>query len=1132
MWTDAHGSGKNLLGSSFLHALQRYSLQRFASKDCRISHVHFYSAHFFMKSNEKMDIDPFQKVLGKWVVTPSFPYHCYDIFSCSLCCAPAKCAPSKYDFLVDATCCTRDCKARPWAVCAACACTGKRQISRLHISNRARHLSSKQHLDAMASCSTGTFRVSAVSQTSIPPDLQIEFPVLKRNTDRSRELDDLLNSLLGPDMQGFPYLRYEIKHGLPGRTRLVVDSVFPSCFGIEDFVDPDEAQKEFEACYNFWSLPKSARERICNQMHWWYMQGKKHQQQDNDPEFDPDRTKRITPPRDMAELDRRYFRGRSSITSSLPIPPTDESIKGHTMTSPRECIRNLLASNTNFEEIRLYVSSLSSLGVPYTWITETPRADEIKQLVRYTISNLAEPIKHRILCLPLLVWQDDFDPNSSTKNNRTNCWCKTLTIAPPRHDRNNVHQTYPVAIGKSKANSHDRVELSLAKEFHSLQEAPSIMFSRCHGGPVAVFASVYAVLTDQIERRKATMTTPGNAVWHARFRYSTLAASLVPVLRTCQSCTDQLRNGNIPRGCPNCVCWDVDVGLGAGAPAAVLEKLKLEIPKNYPRTHLQNTKGIEYITTDNRILPFRLTTERLKTSYDLAYQNLVSKNWTNEEATEFLKRECVDKAIGEKLCSVAANVRVLSEVRSGASNEGQEARKLIEEDARKKPAEYRKPKSPSCWDIPGGLSVFVDVLMHLLFLGIIKSTLKSLRIWMKRQGKHTEFHSQLAELNRLLKSLESLEWLRCKEYRSSGKFGGWVSENYMAFARVMQWFFQNVPDLSSSSAKGAEPAPEGLCLSSWKKGHLVYWLRARGQKTCGTVPVLRARIRKLRAANPSLPEQTTVAGEYIPEQVERMLVALEKMLQSVMVEEVVPGKTIPEMELHIKLFLTEFDLLDQQVKIVGAKPKIISSYNFMCLLNLPELTKRFGPLRNLWEGGHKGEGFIRSLKKYLRFGQRTGFETNALTNCYIELGLRRAAEGMYPGKASRVVPGISWLSALQALSNQYKTYPNLAAVVSLIKKGEALSVLICSFGYTTLALAVVHDKMDGLYFVSLAPSGEQIKKMGIQYEEWKADKKMSTTRLAGFVQPHAAHLSFGVLLPLTPQSGTKHTLVRSARYGV
>jgi hypothetical protein len=105
-------------------------------------------------------------------------------------------------------------------------------------------------------------------------------------------------------------------------------------------------------------------------------------------------------------------------------------------------------------------------------------------------------------------------------------------------------------------------------------------------------------------------------------------------------------------------------------------------------------------------------------------------------------------------------------------------------------------------------------------------------------------------------------------------------------------------------------------------------------------------------------------------------------------------------------------------------------------------------------------------------------------------------------------------------------------VAYLLEKGEVVSVLICSFGNTTLALAVVNDKSDFRSAISLAPSGVRTRKMGIHYEEWKVDGKIGISRLTGLVSPHSAHLSFGVLLPLFPRIVIKHTLVRSARYGV
>ena len=46
----------------------------------------------------------------------------------------------------------------------------------------------------------------------------------------------------------------------------------------------------------------------------------------------------------------------------------------------------------------------------------------------------------------------------------------------------------------------------------------------------------------------------------------------------------------------------------------------------------------------------------------------------------------------------------------------------------------------------------------------------------------------------------------------------------------------------------------------------------------------------------------------------------------------------------------------------NATPTWITSYNFVCLLNLPTMLATFGPLRNYWEGGGMGEKIIQHIK--------------------------------------------------------------------------------------------------------------------------------------------------------------------------
>ena len=64
---------------------------------------------------------------------------------------------------------------------------------------------------------------------------------------------------------------------------------------------------------------------------------------------------------------------------------------------------------------------------------------------------------------------------------------------------------------------------------------------------------------------------------------------------------------------------------------------------------------------------------------------------------------------------------------------------------------------------------------------------------------------------------------------------------------------------------------------------------------------------------------------------------------------------------HVKIFLTHFNRFDTALHGENHCTSI-KCYNFMSLLNLPEVLSQFGLLRNLWEGGGQGER-IRSLVK-------------------------------------------------------------------------------------------------------------------------------------------------------------------------
>jgi hypothetical protein len=62
-----------------------------------------------------------------------------------------------------------------------------------------------------------------------------------------------------------------------------------------------------------------------------------------------------------------------------------------------------------------------------------------------------------------------------------------------------------------------------------------------------------------------------------------------------------------------------------------------------------------------------------------------------------------------------------------------------------------------------------------------------------------------------------------------------------------------------------------------------------------------------------------------------------------------------------------------------AKPTWLTSYNFMCLINVPKMIQEFGPVQTLWEGGGQGEKIIGFLKP-LWFGFRKKWHADLSNN--------------------------------------------------------------------------------------------------------------------------------------------------------
>jgi len=200
-------------------------------------------------------------------------------------------------------------------------------------------------------------------------------------------------------------------------------------------------------------------------------------------------------------------------------------------------------------------------------------------------------------------------------------------------------------------------------------------------------------------------------------------------------------------------------------------------------------------------------------------------------------------------------------------------------------------------------------------------------------------------------------------------------KNYLAAARVLPWLFSRLdavaPDLTFEE-------PINHPQKHWTANEYRMWLAIRGLPTTGPAAELRARVKDHMASPSATRLLMTLNDGGTVRNITDMVVALHSMIATIMVTSV-EAETITEVRRRIQVFLNAFHTFDKAIRSDKEKPTWITSYNFMCLMNIPDNMEKFGPMRNLWEGGGQGEKIIGTLKP-LWYAFRKNWHINLLNN--------------------------------------------------------------------------------------------------------------------------------------------------------
>ena len=615
--------------------------------------------------------------------------------------------------------------------------------------------------------------------------------------------------------------------------------------------------------------------------------------------------------------------------------------------------------------------------------SESTHAREIMQQLEIKVSIQGQTLKCYVFW-----WEDDVEPNRLSKVGRGSIWVLTMTIGTIFGDGHNMNNTYPIAVGK-KGENHDAIIGKIENEMREIRKGKEYYIGSIKKKARIQFSD-FAHLADQPERRSINHLAAGNAMYAARFGVSANHKECFGVLKACEWCdkSNQSRLGQIDLNtflpfpeCSDCMNWDVlkEGPLGYTNPPANYPLLPDEAGASHdyetsPYCRLVRVKTAEG-GTKQVIKPFCMTFEGLKGAVELAHECFVNGGWSGAMAQAYLKVENLNDDFIEKILEMANRCYSLAVANSNeteADERMQEVYRLIKEDAAKNPTLYQRVPFPPTWtrdDIE--LFYWINVIMHLLCLGVIPTMMTEAHDWLKATKKDSDFRKKSAGyLDSLVN--KTIEWINIQPYIGDS-FGHWVSENYHGFARLAPWFYQNLPDLVPEKI---ELPPEEL-LHTWTKAHSTFWLQSRGldiSGSCkdGTASAAEMKERVKMAMVQVPPPGLLPVKEHPVELVQHLIVSLYKLMECVMATEVTE-ELVVRAHYAVRVFLSAFEALRTSISKKQEKGEkfMFLSYNLACLINLPDMMRRFGPLRQLWEGGPRGEGFLRFAKPLMKQGFRT-----------------------------------------------------------------------------------------------------------------------------------------------------------------
>ena len=374
----------------------------------------------------------------------------------------------------------------------------------------------------------------------------------------------------------------------------------------------------------------------------------------------------------------------------------------------------------------------------------------------------------------------------------------------------------------------------------------------------------FITLQDRPERSKSTGHGYHNATHNTRWGWSSVFNQRMISCNKCLKYCIQLPSSGKSMDCTTCYDWNAN-------------KVNIQLPLDYPGN--RKRKKCE-----------KIDFESMKKAVNRVQQN--RNKWSHITKIEYLKVE-------------GLNLPLIMEILQCKDND--EVQEVL----------------PPVWSTEGDMCTHIDTIMHQIFLGIT-NTIGML--FKKVLSKFSMFKTFQDCNNLKLKTIRGLQLNWCKSWGFGSKktpFGPWVSENFLAYARLFKHMYVALNDIKDKSIR-----------------------------------TLSKRI------------------------VESFMATVSRIMQNTVNEKLLLG-----LDRHVKLFLTYLCklevIMNEQKGTPNKKLKVDSMSNFSGLMNLTSYMRDYGPLRLYWEGGFKGEALLKYIKPMVKQGiHKKAFAENTLTLYY------------------------------------------------------------------------------------------------------------------------------------------------------